>query len=103
MAYRSKSKYEKQRDSMLSVETMFVLADAEKPLNIDEIKASNMMLAGTSSQKMARVLNELIDIGAAQKHQDKKSGRMVYETRITRASIFEDEDDNEDEIPVIEI
>ena len=55
-----------------------VLAEATRGMTIADIQAHNITLAGLTSQKMARVLNELVDMGVVKKAQSRRTKRMMY-------------------------
>lgn len=74
-----KSQYTSVINSELRMRVIGVLADAtdyENP-TIDYIKRHDIVLSDYTSQKLARVLNSLVEIGAVRKGKG-KDGRMVY-------------------------
>lgn len=73
-----KPKYTKDQNSELRVRTLGVLADSPNAMTIPEICAGDMSLMGQTPQKMARVLNELVEAGFVMKTNSKSKGRMVY-------------------------
>ena len=73
-----KSKYSNEFNSELRVRTLGVLADAERALTIQEICNSDLTLVNQTPQKMARVLNELVEAGFATK--SKVNNRVAYKT-----------------------
>lgn len=73
-----KPKYTKDQNSELRVRALGVLAESPNALTIPEICAGDMGLMGQTSQKMARVLNELVEAGFVMKTSSKSKGRMVY-------------------------
>ena len=73
-----KSKYSNEFNSELRVRALGVLADAERALTIQEICNSDLTLINQTPQKMARVLNELVEAGFATKN--KVNNRVAYKT-----------------------
>ena len=47
-------------------------------MTIDEICQTDISLAGITSQKMARSLNELVEAGFVMKTKSKSKNKMVY-------------------------
>lgn len=76
MPYR-KSKYTKEQTQMLTLEALDVLAESETALTISEICVQRPSLINQTNQKMARCLNELVEMGMVKKTKS-KSGRMLY-------------------------
>lgn len=74
----SKSKYSQMQNQELETKAFMVLAQTTQALSIPEICSQDFTLANQTPQKMARVLNNLCDIGAVIKAKDKSKGRMVY-------------------------
>jgi hypothetical protein len=77
MPYK-KSKYTKLQNSEMEFRVIHVLAESAEALTIDEIKCRDIGLVGITSQKMARVLGGLVDMGFAIKSKHKTKNRMVY-------------------------
>lgn len=73
-----KSKYSKDFNSELRVRALGVLAESPNALTIPEICSEDLTLTGQTPQKMARVLNELVEAGFVKKTNSKSKGRMVY-------------------------
>ena len=73
-----KPKYTQEQNSELKVRALGVLADSPSALTIPEICAIDMGLNGQTPQKMARVLNDLVEAGFVMKTNSKSKGRMVY-------------------------
>ena len=71
------SKYSKAFTDEMTGRIAVILADAPRALRIDEFAGYDMNLAGISSQKMARMLNHLVEMGVAIKRKD-KDGKMRY-------------------------
>lgn len=74
------SKYSKQFTSQITFDTMEVLDESPEALTIKEICARRISLNNITSQKMARVLNHLVEMGLAKKAESKKNGRMMYKS-----------------------
>jgi len=72
-----KSKYSKEQTQALTVAALDVLAESPNALTISDICARRISLQGQTTQKMARVLNELVEYGLVQKAKN-KAGRMLY-------------------------
>ena len=77
-AYK-KPKYTIEQSQEIMMRAFSALCDSDKPMTIDEIQQADLFLVSTTAQKMARVLNELVEKGVVAKTKSKaKSGRMVY-------------------------
>ena len=74
----SKSKYSAMQNQELETKAFMVLAQTTQALSIPEICGQDFTLSTQTPQKMARVLNNLCDMGAVIKAKDKSKGRMVY-------------------------
>ena len=74
----SKPKYSQMQNQELETKAFMVLAQTTQALTIPEICGQDFTLSTQTPQKMARVLNNLCDIGAVIKAKDKAKGRMVY-------------------------
>ena len=72
-----KSKYTKEQTQAITLDAMSVLADSPEALTISEICVRSPALMGQTSQKMARCLNELVEMGLVRKTKG-SSGRMLY-------------------------
>lgn len=79
-AYKKTSKYSAQQNQQFENATFAVLANSTKPLTIAEICRLDPTIAMLSPQKMARVLNKLVEFGSVCKSKD-KSGHMTYKIR----------------------
>ena len=55
-----------------------ILNESEEAMTIDEIKSRDMILQPLTSQKMARLICNLIDMGFVRRGKSKSLGRMVY-------------------------
>ena len=77
-AYK-KPKYTIEQSQEIMMRAFGALCDSDKPMTIDEIQQTDLFLVSTTAQKMARVLNELVEKGVVAKTKSKaKGGRMVY-------------------------
>lgn len=74
----SKPKYSQMQNQELETKAFMVLAQTTQALTIPEICSQDFALVNQTPQKMARVLNNLCDMGAVIKAKDKSRGRMVY-------------------------
>ena len=74
----SKPKYSQMQNQELETKAFMVLAQTTQALTIPEICGQDFTLSTQTPQKMARVLNNLCDMGAVKKAKDKSKGRMVY-------------------------
>ena len=74
----SKPKYSAVQNQELETKAFMVLAQTTQALTIPEICGQDFTLSTQTPQKMARVLNNLCDMGAVIKAKDKSRGRMVY-------------------------
>ena len=74
-----KPKYSVEQTQEIMMRAFGALCDSETPMTIEEIQQADLFLVSTAAQKMARVLNELVEKGVVAKTKAKsKGGRMVY-------------------------
>lgn len=74
-----KSKYSLEQTQEIMMRAFGALCDSETPMTIEEIQQADLSLVSTTTQKMARVLNELVEKGVVVKTKSKaKGGRMIY-------------------------
>ena len=71
------SKYSKEFTDEMTGRIAVVLAEEQTALNIQEIQQRDLTLIGITSQKMARMIGHLVDVGLVAKAKG-KDGRMVY-------------------------
>lgn len=71
-------KFSAAKESEFRMRILGVLATSEEAMTIDEIKRCDFTLQGLSTQKMARILGYLIEMGFVRKAKSKSLGRMVY-------------------------
>lgn len=79
MPYKT-SKYSTQQNSEFTVRCLEVLENSPEAMSIAQIQASDMVLKNTTSQKLSRILNHLVEFGVIKKSKDKVSGHMVYKS-----------------------
>lgn len=77
-AYKKTSKYSVEQTQSISVAVFGVLAEAQRALTIPEIQGRDLSLVNQTSQKLSRVLNELVEAGFISKGFDKERGRVNY-------------------------
>ena len=74
-----KPKYSIEQTQEIMMRAFGALCDTNEPMTIEEIQKADLFLVSTTAQKMAQVLNELIEKGVIVKTKSKaKGGRMVY-------------------------
>lgn len=76
MSY-TRSKYSKELTQRWTAKAMIVLAEAQRDMTSKEIQQGDLDLVDVTPQKMARILNELVDKGLVVKSKG-KSGLMHY-------------------------
>lgn len=75
----NKAKYTVAQSQEIMMRAFGALCDSTEPMTIEEIQKADLFLVSTTTQKMARVLNELVEKGVVAKTKSKaKGGRMVY-------------------------
>lgn len=74
---RQTSKYSKEFTNEMTGRIAVILADEQAALNIQQIQMRDPNLVGITSQKMARMINHLVEMGFVAKAKG-KDGRMVY-------------------------
>lgn len=79
---RKTSKYSKEFTDEMTGRIAVILAEEQAALNIQEIQQHDINLTGITSQKMARMINHLVDMGLVAKAKG-KDGRMVYKCLAT--------------------
>jgi predicted transcriptional regulator len=88
-----RSKYSKDLNSELNFRVLDILANSQEAMNIDQIKNEDMILKDITSQKMARVLGNLNDMGLVAKAKSKSTNRMMYKSvGVMRAQGYDLED-----------
>ncbi len=72
-------KYTPAQEGAFRVEIIDILSCSEDAMTIEEIQLqSPMVLGGATSQKLSRVLSNLIEMGLVRKTRSKQKNRMVY-------------------------
>ena len=79
---RQTSKYSKEFTDEMTGRIAVVLAEEQVALNIQQIQMRDPNLNGITSQKMARMINHLVEVGLVAKAKG-KDGRMVYKCLAT--------------------
>lgn len=74
---RQTSKYSKEFTDEMTGRIAVVLAESQEAMNIQQIQLNDPNLVGITSQKMARMINHLVEVGLVAKTKG-KDGRMVY-------------------------
>lgn len=75
-----KKKYSKEQTAVWRGEILLKLSQSEEAMSIQQMQAGSMFLNGVSSQKMARILAECVDMGLVRKAKSKASGLMMYKS-----------------------
>ena len=75
--YKS-SKYSAAKNAEMSIAALDVLTNSPIAMTIEQIKSASFDLTNCTDQKIARVLNDLVDKGFAFKAKSKSKKRMVY-------------------------
>lgn len=79
---RQTSKYSKEFTNEMTGRIAVILAESQQALNTTQIQQLDMCLSGITPQKMARMINHLVDVGLVAKAKG-KDGRMVYKCLAT--------------------
>lgn len=80
-ARRSTRKYSTEQNVDFDMRVLGVLAEAPEALEIKQIQASDLILNNLTSQKIAKVLAELSEMGLVLKSKNNRSGKMNYKAR----------------------
>lgn len=83
MPGRTSTRYTKQKDAEAKIRIIDILnnaTDADMPTT-DWIRQQDITLSGYTSQKIARILGHLSDMGFVVKQKSKSLNRMVYRLR----------------------
>ena len=80
MPGRKTSRFTKDQNALLQGEVMIILAESEEALTIEQIQQKSILLTGLSSQKMARILSRLIEMGNVTKAKSRSQGKIVYKS-----------------------
>lgn len=79
MPYKT-SKYSKQQNSEFTMRCIEVLENSPEAMSIAQIQASDLVLRDITSQKISRILNNLVEFNIIKKSKDRVSGHMVYKS-----------------------
>lgn len=74
------SKYSAEYNGQLKVAILDVLSEATESITTSDIQARSIFCAQATPQKMARVLNELVEMNIVRKGKSRSTGRMKYIT-----------------------
>lgn len=77
MPYKVK-KYTPAQDGQYKMEVLAILAEKDYGISISDIQSESIILTGVTSQKIARILNSLVEMGLVAKAQSRATGRMKY-------------------------
>lgn len=88
------SKYSARTNGMLKLAALDVLNTYPYAMTISDICVRDMSLNGQTTQKMSRVLNELVEMGLVKKAKSRSKKRMVYMAtcHLDEAMNIEDQD-----------
>lgn len=75
-----KRKYSKEQTAIWRGEILVKLTESEEAMSIQQLQAGSMFLSGVSSQKLARILAECVDMGLVRKAKSRASGLMMYKS-----------------------
>lgn len=75
-----KKKYSKEQTAIWRGEILLRLSQSEEAMSIQQLQAGSIFLNGVSSQKLARILAECVDMGLVRKAKSKSSGLMMYKS-----------------------
>lgn len=77
MPYTPK-KYTPAQDGQYKMEVLAILAEKDNGITISDIQSESIVLTGVSSQKIARILNSLVEMDLVAKAKSRATGRMKY-------------------------
>lgn len=78
MPGKYKRKLPSAKEGEYRITVLGILEESNVSLTIEQIKLHDMTLTYLTSQKMARILNYLVDMGLVRKAKDKSLNRMKY-------------------------
>lgn len=79
----TRPKYNKQQTAIMEGEILYIISHSPEAITIDEMRAQSFTLADVSTQKIARILTKLIDMGMVIKAKSKSKNKMVYKSLAT--------------------
>lgn len=77
---RRTSRYSASVNNDLEVRILAIINASEDAMSIQQIQREDITLTNYTSQKLARVLGKLIDMGFVRKSKSKSTGRMMYKS-----------------------
>lgn len=77
-AYRKTSKYDSTQNGMIRLHLLEKLSDSPEAMSMKDMQNGDPIICNYTTQKMARELNYLVDMGLVQKAQSKSRKCMVY-------------------------
>lgn len=89
-----------EKEGELKLRVLDILNNTEDSLTLDDIKASDITLAGLTTQKLSRVIGSLVELGLVRKARSKALNRMVYKTVSKMIEQGYEVEDNYDSRPV---
>lgn len=88
------SKFSDSVNQDLEIRTLDILANSQNAMSIQDIQREDIVLAHHTSQKMARILGKLVDMGFVRKNKSKANNRMMYKSvSVMLAQGYEIEDE----------
>lgn len=79
----TRPKYNKQQTAIMEGEILYIISHSPEAITIDEMRAQSFTLANVSTQKIARILTRLIEMGMVIKAKSKSKNKMVYKSLAT--------------------
>lgn len=92
-----KKKYSKEQTAIWRGEILLKLSHSEEAMSIQQLQAGSIFLNGVSSQKLARILAECVDMGLVRKAKSRTSGLMMYKSVAVMKAQGYDVGDKEEE------
>lgn len=74
------SRYSTSVNNDLEIRVLAIVNASEDAVSIQQIQREDITLANYTSQKLARVLGKLIEMGFVRKGKSKSTGRMMYKS-----------------------
>ena len=81
MGYQHSTKYTAEYNGALKVAILDVLSQADESVSTSYLQSNSIVLVTATPQKIARVLNEMIEMGIVLKSKSRSTGRMMYVLR----------------------
>ena len=73
-------KYTKEQTAIWRGEMLLRLSQSAEAMSIPQMQAGSIFLTGVTSQKLARILAECVDMGLVRKAKSRASGLMMYKS-----------------------